>query len=130
VTLRIVIDVCVEAVAEAPGRARRELRALDGALASARAADAQLLVSELVTNAVMHARGEGGIRLRVRLAPDRLRVEVYDPGRGFVPTRPPPRPPPEHPHGRGIYLLERMADRWSSASTRAGHCVWFELDRD
>ena len=52
--------------------------------------DVRLLVSELVTNAVRHANLDDGdvIGLVVELADDALRVEVHDPGGGFVPTAP------------------------------------------
>jgi anti-sigma regulatory factor (Ser/Thr protein kinase) len=123
------IDLRLEAVVDAPGRARQRLRELDGELSRARADEVRLLVSELVTNAVMHAGPGGEIRLRVELAPDRVRVEVRDRGRGFRSARPPPPPPPGQPHGRGLHMVDQVAERWGNARTDEGHCVWFELGR-
>jgi anti-sigma regulatory factor (Ser/Thr protein kinase) len=88
----------------------------------------QLLVSELVTNAVRHA-GLGPkdvIRLVVELRRRALRVEVHDPGGGFEPG--PPSPDPSRPSGWGLYLVNELADRWGVDSKRRTQ-VWFELDR-
>ena len=127
--LETAIDARLPSALETPARARQRLSEVDGVLAPARASEAQLLVSELVTNALMHAPRGGGIRLRIALGGDRMRVEVYDPGQGFEPVRPPPAPAAAAPRGRGLFLLDQLADRWGNARTREGHCVWFELDR-
>jgi anti-sigma regulatory factor (Ser/Thr protein kinase) len=84
---------------------------------------AQLLASELVTNAVRHSRGP----VRVRAAHPRtgtLAVTVCDDGGG--------RPTVQHQtgsgdRGRGLQIVDAMADRWGVAFRRAGKCVWFEL---
>ncbi|HUA70919.1 MAG TPA: ATP-binding protein [Solirubrobacteraceae bacterium] len=66
----------------APGIARRSLADwLAPAVDDDELDTARLLVSELVTNAVIHGRGE--ITLRATLDEDRLLVEVIDEGRGF-----------------------------------------------
>jgi len=124
------IDVRLEATPEAPARARQRLWELDGALAPDGAGQARLLVSELVTNALMHGPRQGQLRLRVELGADWMRVAVYDPGAGFEPARPPARPPPGATQGRGLYLLDQIAARWGTERTPEGHCVWFELPRD
>jgi two-component sensor histidine kinase len=49
------IDVRLQPTPDAPARARQRLWELNGALSPARAGEARLLVSELVTNALMHA---------------------------------------------------------------------------
>ncbi len=86
--------------------------------------DAQLLVSELVTNAVEHAASAPTLTLSVD--PQRLRVEVADDD----PTPPVRRDPlPGELGGRGLQLLDRLADRWGSSPTAGGKCVWFELGR-
>jgi anti-sigma regulatory factor (Ser/Thr protein kinase) len=83
----------------------------------------KLLTSELVTNAVLHGRGQ--ILMRAMLDPDRVRVEVVDEGRGF-----------RHHlqardvgalRGRGLAIVDAESSRWGicEGSTR----VWFELDR-
>ena len=89
--------------------------------------DLQLLVSELVTNSVRHASldPEQRIELRVRVGPGTVRVEVEDPGPGFTPT--PRRPSDRRNEGWGLYLVERIADRWGVASGSPS-IVWFEID--
>ena len=66
------------------------------------------------------------IGLVVELADDALRVEVHDPGGGFVPTA--PSPDPARPSGWGLYLVAELADRWGVDSDHRT-LVWFELDR-
>jgi anti-sigma regulatory factor (Ser/Thr protein kinase) len=87
---------------------------------------AELLVSELITNSVRHA-GLGPdeqIELRLEVKPGTLRVEVVDPGPGFLAED---RPRPEGQAGWGLYLVEEMTDRWGAGSS-SGTVVWFELD--
>ena len=113
---------------DAAARARRALDDLGGELPDGRISDVQLLVSELVTNAVRHADLAHGdvIELVVELAAHKLRVEVRDPGGGFVPSA--PSPDPARPSGWGLYLVAELADRWGVDSDEET-LVWFELDR-
>ena len=122
--LERVLPVSPAAAAEA----RHALDGLGEELPDGRMRDVQLLVSELVTNAVRHANlGDGDvIGLVVELADDALRVEVHDPGGGFVPST--PSPDPARPSGWGLYLVAELADRWGVDSEEAT-LVWFELDR-
>jgi anti-sigma regulatory factor (Ser/Thr protein kinase) len=75
---------------EAPAAARKELTALNGTLHSIseeRLRDAQLLVGELVANAVRHGgRSDAPIKTRVRTNRSVMRVEVTDRGAGFDPA--------------------------------------------
>ena len=89
--------------------------------------DATLLVSELVTNAVRHAPREGlpKIELRLKVDPARVRVVVSDPGTGFVAK--PRLPTASESSGWGLYLVDRLADRWGII-TRDRSEVWFEID--
>lgn len=82
---------------------------------------AELLVSELVTNALRH--GEGDIRLRLLL--DRTLVcEVWD--KGLVqPRRRRARDTDEG--GRGLQLVSLLSDGWGSRRTPVGKTVWFEM---
>ena len=87
-----------------------------------RADTATLLVSELVTNAVLHARTE--CELVVRFADEVLRVEVHDQS---------PVPPglrryqPDAATGRGMLLIETLASAWGTDLSGEGKQVWFEL---
>jgi len=85
-------------------------------------------VSELVTNAVRHANlaADDVIGLVVDVDDHALRVEVHDPGGGFVPSA--PSPDPVRPSGWGLYLVAELADRWGVDSDQTT-LVWFELDR-
>jgi anti-anti-sigma factor len=130
------IEIALARTAEAPARARAELRqAIAGRLSDRDSASATLLTSELVTNAVIHP-GEavgGSVGLRITTYYDRVRVEVTDEGSGFEPGGLPPRSPREA-GGHGLIVVEGLSSRWGTASRRVGEsdgfCVWFELDAD
>lgn len=113
-------------VPEAAGRARHTLRtALEDRFDPETLGDAELLVTELVTNAVRHGALRPGddIKVKVHGGDDHVCVEVSDPGVGF-PHRP-HMPRPDRAGGFGLFLLDRMARMWgvSRPPTR----VWFEL---
>jgi len=112
----------------APAVARDAVETLPaGSLEAPVAHTARLLVSELVTNSVRHggSGADDAIGLEVVLSPSTLRVEVSDSGPGFQPA--PARPGPDDAGGRGLYLVDSLADRWGSAD--GGTRVWFEVDR-
>ena len=113
-----------------PRRARASLDWLDGYLSRERLDDARLLVSELVSNSVEHARltqDEDWIRLEVVVLPAMVRVEVWDSSPGFKPARP-RLPEPGARRGRGLYLVELLSDRWGFGPSGISR-VWFDLDR-
>jgi len=92
---------------------------------------AMLLVSELVTNAVRHARTGPGARVEMRVALTdrrRLHVAVHDRGQGFSATRV-SMPPPDQVGGRGLALVDAMAEDWGAERTGSMR-VWFELPLD
>ena len=113
---------------EAASEARHALDGLSDEIPDGRMRDVRLLVSELVTNAVRHANLDAGdvIYLVIDVADHTLRVEVHDPGGGFVPSA--PSPDPARPSGWGLYLVAELADRWGVDSDEET-LVWFELDR-
>jgi anti-sigma regulatory factor (Ser/Thr protein kinase) len=116
-------------VPEAPSQARAVVdRELEPHPAKVRE-DATLLVSELITNAVRHAMSSGipEVELRIRNEPGRVRVVVSDPGDGFEPS--PRRPTASEGSGWGLYLVDRIADRWGVLSKDRNE-VWFEIDLD
>ncbi len=87
---------------------------------------AELLVSELVTNALQHAWGP--LHLRMSHSPlDRtLRCDIAD----GCPAAPPAHRPPartDEDHGRGLHLVDQLSTRWGARHTAAGKTVWFEL---
>lgn len=82
-----------------------------------------LLVSEAVTNAILHARSEA--RLTITTTPTSVRVEVGDDS-------------PEHPqvlhlgvhaaHGRGVGFLDRLTTTWGVRDAAVGKVVWFTVE--
>jgi CheY-like chemotaxis protein/anti-sigma regulatory factor (Ser/Thr protein kinase) len=86
--------------------------------------DAVLLTSELVSNAVLHART--AVELRVRQIAHGLRVEVIDSGGGALVMR---AATEEDTSGRGLFFVETLATAWGTATVQPhGKRVWFELD--
>jgi anti-sigma regulatory factor (Ser/Thr protein kinase) len=82
-----------------------------------------LLVSEVVTNALRHTDGQ--VTLQLWRYADRLRVEVSDEtARGPVAAG----GGPLDEAGRGVPVMDALADRWGTAPQGAGKVVWFELD--
>lgn len=84
---------------------------------------AELLASELVTNALLHTDDDAVLTAVVD--PGGLRVEVRD----FVARRPEPHTPvtDDDTHGRGLLLVQSLADTWGVRSHGVGKSVWFEL---
>ncbi|MQS11221.1 ATP-binding protein [Streptomyces kaniharaensis] len=79
----------------------------------------ELVLSELVTNAVLHAKTPSGrlIYIQFELHPDALRVEVHDADA----TRPTARPSTEHDEaGRGLWLVSQLAARWGCCPRAGG----------
>jgi len=108
----------------APGAARRFIRATlpdgDEVLDTV-----ELLVSELVTNAVLHAASRP--RLDVVVSEDVVRVSVFDDAAAALPRH--REPDLDRPGGRGLHLLDQLASRWATEPVEGGKVVWFELDR-
>lgn len=109
--------------ASAPVEARSWLRGHLGGWPDAVLDDAQLLVSELVTNAVLHARTP--LVVRVRRGGGRLRVEVAD-GDPAVPVA--KHFSTDATTGRGMQLLSTLSAAWGVERDGAGKRVWFELE--
>ncbi|MDT0611173.1 SpoIIE family protein phosphatase [Streptomyces lancefieldiae] len=103
--------------------ARRFVRAALDDVAADLVDTAQLLVSELVTNAVLHARTE--VEVAVSRPEGRVRVRIGDrrPSRGLVPQH----CPPYAGTGQGLALVEQLASRCGVDSGDEGKTVWFEL---
>jgi anti-sigma regulatory factor (Ser/Thr protein kinase) len=122
-----VLELELEQNREAPSLARAAIAGFseNRDMDAATLATLTLLVSELVTNAVIHPDVEppGGIRLAARIAGGRIRVEVTDEGSGFTPQ---PRDPSRSDRGYGLYLLEQQASAWG-VERQSGNTVWFEL---
>ncbi|MEU7107334.1 ATP-binding protein [Streptomyces sp. NPDC046215] len=84
---------------------------------------AVLLVSELVGNAVRHT-GARSFGLRMRRRRGWLRIEIRDPSRGL------PCLMPVHEldtSGRGLFLVDKLSDRWGVDLLARGKTTWFEI---
>jgi anti-sigma regulatory factor (Ser/Thr protein kinase) len=96
------------------------------------AENAELLVSELVTNSVRHAGlpAEASIEFSLRASHEVLMVEVADAGAGFgeeSQVRPRAVPGTARSSGWGLFLVDRIADRWGAVQMDGETRVWFEL---
>jgi anti-sigma regulatory factor (Ser/Thr protein kinase) len=112
--------------------ARRAVAGLAPYLDPGVAENAELLVSELVTNSVRHAGlpEEASIEFSVRASAEVLMVEVADGGRGFdhtVTPRPRAVAGVAEASGWGLFLVDRIADRWGAVEMDGETRVWFEL---
>jgi anti-sigma regulatory factor (Ser/Thr protein kinase) len=110
----------------APSTARSYLRLFARNLSAATLDEALVMVSELVTNALQHGKPE--ITLQLWLRPDRIAVAVLDRG-DASPSLIHPAPRGDHPHGRGLMLVNALAAHWGvrCSEGRAGKTVWFDL---
>jgi anti-sigma regulatory factor (Ser/Thr protein kinase) len=121
------ISVQFEAGPSAASWARNALVAIDPHVEPDLMADVRLLVSELVTNSVRHSAmlATDTVGLDVVVDAETVHVQVCDSGTGFVPS---PRTPGQSKVGGwGLYLVERLADRWGVARNGITR-VWFEID--
>lgn len=83
--------------------------------------DVQLMVSELVTNAVQH--GGPPIRLGFRAYTGHLIVEVEDCG----PPLPRDLVPQDVARGRGLFIVEQLSKRWGERSHDQGKTIWCDV---
>jgi anti-sigma regulatory factor (Ser/Thr protein kinase) len=110
----------------APARARKALGSLERSLADLRS-DVELLVSELVSNSVVHA-GADHVELRATTQPEGVHVEVSDPGVGFDPDDDRRTPSLSGEGGFGLHIVDSVANRWGVTRDDSAR-VWFEIDR-
>lgn len=120
---RLAFEVAPDARAAAEAR-HRTVRAARSRIAGDRRMALELLVSEVVTNAVVHGSARDPLRVCVTLDDDAIRVEVANSGAGFVPA--PRALEPDEVGGWGLYLVERLARAWGVTSGERTK-VWFEL---
>ncbi len=111
---------------EAAAVARRAIARMRGDLDAPLLETLRLLVTELVTNSVRHAKADQ-VDLELRVTEPAVRVEVHDRGPGFSPRQRVKDQDPES--GWGLFLVERLANRWGVVNEGLGTRVWLELDR-
>jgi CheY-like chemotaxis protein/anti-sigma regulatory factor (Ser/Thr protein kinase) len=117
-----VLDLELEATVTAPAVARGAVRQVLVNQPSEWTDSVVLLVSELLANVIVHARSAA--RLRVDLGSGFVRVEVEDAG---MSTPVPGLPNDVDEHGRGLFMVARVADRCGWNRVPGGKSVWFEL---
>jgi anti-sigma regulatory factor (Ser/Thr protein kinase) len=117
------LTVELERVPAAPRLARAAFAEFDHGLLSERRQDAELLLSELVSNAVKYG-GEGDIDVTFERYDGRFRTEVVDQGDGFMAVLR-KREDVDTPGGWGLPLVQTLSDRWG-AHEGSTH-VWFEF---
>ena len=90
---------------------------------SERLDDAALVLSELVGNAVRHAKGNT-VQVRLRRTDDVLRIAVHD----GSPATPAPRDASaEDENGRGMLIIEALSHRWGWEPLSTGKVVWADV---
>ena len=119
-------DLTLEPSTEAPRVARQFVARHAAGLPEGLVDDAQVLVSELVTNAVRY--GRPAITVGVAATADEVIVEVHDTGE-VVPALPAGLPELTRTSGRGLIIVAALASEWGISATpdRAGKSVWFQL---
>lgn len=123
------ISMRIRGGTDAPSRARRSvLSLLDGHIPQTAASDVALVVSELVTNSVLHADVGPRRSLHVELMTldDRLRISVIDPGSRLEPRILPPDH--ERAGGNGLFLVNELSEAWGVARDEIGSTrVWCDI---
>ncbi|MFF1913732.1 SpoIIE family protein phosphatase [Streptomyces sp. NPDC058239] len=111
---------------EALSSARHMIRAAVRAWgAKTRADEVELAADELVTNALMHTDGGAIVTIRVLTGPERrLRVDVEDRSSALPRRRDAGQ---AGVSGRGLMLVDRLADLWGVEPRGSGKCVWCEF---
>lgn len=122
------IDLRLAPESEVVTTARHTVDRLADLLPPEKLEDVRLVVSELVTNSVLHAglSANDQISLTVTVSAGSVRGRVCDPGPGFeVPSEPCPRS--DMRGGWGLPIVETISDRWG-VEGNSHPCVWFEID--
>lgn len=120
------LSLSLSASPEAPGLARLEVREACASLSVATRESAVLAVSELVTNAVVHAKPP--IALTVELIGDTVKLTVVDGGPGRPRLR--RRRPPQVNHSRGLQIVDALSAAWGGDLRSEYKSVWCIIDDD
>ena len=118
----------ISARADGPARAREIVTSeLSARVERSTLDEVKLLVSELVTNGILHGQAgdDDTILLDLDVKKSKIRCAVLDHGSGFA-------GPTERAAGRGgwgLSLVEHLAERWGITRSAEGTCVWFETAR-
>jgi anti-sigma regulatory factor (Ser/Thr protein kinase) len=119
----------LEVIAEpaAAKRARDWLsECIGGLIDAARRPDLELVMTEVVANAVRHGTAGGAVRLAATPKAEFLCVQVTDEGPGLVPR--PGAMASDENGGFGLFIVERLTRRWGVTRENRRTRVWFEFD--
>ena len=83
---------------------------------------AELMTSELTTNAIRHAHSD--FELAIHCSQRDIRIEVTDSGRDQPTLR---SPTPHERSGRGLLIVQELSDAWGTIPSTNGKTVWFTL---
>lgn len=112
------MELRLTADADAPALARERLLQALGSCEAETKRRAELLMSELVTNAVRHGPGSGEIDVCVLRTHDAVKIVVSDIGVGFNPVNPPLS------DGYGLAIIESLSREWGVVDTENEFRVW------
>lgn len=126
VAVEIAVDIPLRP--EAASEARAYLRRLKGSVPDAKFDAITIIVSEIVTNSVIHSgsHDSSDISLKVSVGEGHARGEIYDDGFGFERPASPMRTP-ESQGGWGLYLIDTLSEDWGVSRSGGRVCVWFEI---
>lgn len=117
------MELRLAADAQAPRVARQRIsEVLQGCGVETRQ-NAELLISELVTNAVRHGPSIGEIDIRVVSFEDSMEIAVSDVGRGFDPISPPSS------DGYGLSIIKTLSQEWGVVDNEREFRVWCRVSR-
>ena len=123
--MRSQIELRLRPDSAAPGLARAAIASAASGLPAVMVADAELLTSEVVSNAVRHAELAPSQEIVVRIVADGyVRIEVADLGLPFEADL---REPGTDSRGWGLFLLDAIATSWGVEREGSGKRVWFEV---
>lgn len=123
------LDMELPVLSEAPTFARRAVAALEVVLEPDQLEELQLLLSELVTNALMHTgmSSHESLEVCVRADEGRIRIEVKDRGPGFD-VGDLSLKPASGTRGWGLLLVDRLSACWGVETQDGVTTVWVELE--
>lgn len=104
------------------GKARRFVARLVADLPGELRDAVRLMVSELATNALVHA--SSAFDVAVDRSDNAVTVSVTDRGAGTLAMQ---SPTSSEPHGRGLQIVEALSDAWGTSSSVDGKTVWFTM---
>jgi anti-sigma regulatory factor (Ser/Thr protein kinase) len=99
-----------------------------GCVPESRVDDCCLMATELVTNALVHGRGEITLSVDCQDS-DSVRVEVRDQGALDRRLVAPHHVVPDSETGRGLHIVDALAERWGVTACDSATCAWFEVRR-